>query len=106
MVSLKGLWPVRPGRKDCRKASSNGLKRVEMSATVRAKNIHLLAKPCIKAPYATCGCGSAVLDVRLLLPKLQLSLGRTFFESISSNGCLQVSFTFLCDQYTGTLKTA
>ena len=29
-----------------------------MCGTVRAKNVHLLARPCVKAAYAACGCDS------------------------------------------------
>ena len=51
---------MRPGRKHCRIASSSGRKIFEMSGTVRAKNVHLLARPCVKAEYAACGCDLAI----------------------------------------------
>ena len=59
ILSLKEFWPVNVGR--CfRMVSSSGCKRSLMSEIVRARNVHLLAKPCVKAGYAACGCESAI----------------------------------------------
>ena len=45
---LNVFRPVRAGRNRCRIASSNGLKRSPMSATVLARNIHLLIRPWVR----------------------------------------------------------
>ena len=52
-----------------------------MSGTVRAKNVHLLARPCVKAAYAACGCDSAI-RVRRSTSSTQVA---TFYSSLKAS---------------------
>ena len=72
-------------------------KLVSMSGKVRAKNVHLLTRPCVKAAYVACGCDSAI-HVRRLTPSTQvITFSWTYFSlkasvPIAAPRCLSPSF--------------
>ncbi len=51
---VKGILTVSFGRKTVLMLSSSGLNRFSIFGVVRAKYVHLLEKPCVKAAKAQC----------------------------------------------------
>ena len=68
-----------------------------MSGTSQAKNVHLLARPCVKAAYAACGYDSAI-RVRHSTSSIQVAtFSWTYFSlkasvRIAAPRCLLPSF--------------
>ena len=68
-----------------------------MFGTVRAKNVHLLARPCVKAAYAACGCDSAIRVRRSTSSTQVATFSWTYFflkasVPIAAPRCLLPSF--------------